>query len=53
MGLDGTYFVEKRQEVEGIKLPDITHVVMAYEHSDAGKYFNPFCYHYLKSRILA
>lgn len=26
---------------------------MAYEHSDAGKFFNPFCYHYLKSRILA
>lgn len=26
---------------------------MAHENSKAGKYYNPFCYHYLKNRILA
>jgi uncharacterized Fe-S cluster-containing radical SAM superfamily protein len=26
---------------------------MAHENSHAGKYYNPFCYHYLKNRLLA
>ncbi len=26
---------------------------MAHENSQAGKYYNPFCYHYVKNRILA
>jgi hypothetical protein len=26
---------------------------MAHENSEAGKNYNPFCYHYLKNRILA
>lgn len=53
-GLDlrGTFYVEKRLDAQHQTLPDITHVIMAYEESEAGRKYNPFCYHYLKNRIL-
>jgi hypothetical protein len=49
----GICYVENRFDSQGIKLPDITHVVMAHENSEAGAQYNQFCYHYLKNRILA
>ncbi len=45
--------MEKRYDAQGARLNDVTHVVMAHDNSKAGKYYNPFCYHYLKNRILA
>lgn len=51
--LYGEFYIEHRYGHEGVKLPDITHVAMAYEYSEAGSFYNQFCYHYLKSRILA
>jgi hypothetical protein len=50
--LIGTFYVEKRLDAYYQALPDITHVIMAYEDSEAGRKFNPFCYHYLKNRLL-
>ena len=53
VSLSGLCYVENRYDAQGSKLTDVTHVVMAHENSNAGKYYNPFCYHYLKNRILA
>lgn len=45
--------MEKRFDKQGKRLPYITHVFMAHQDSEAGRLYNPFCYRYLKNRILA
>jgi hypothetical protein len=53
VNLEGQFFVENRFNAQGKKLKDITHVIMANENSKAGRMFNDFALHYLRSRILA
>lgn len=52
-GLEGKFYVENRFNTSGKKLKDITHVMMANDNSKAGRIYNDFAFHYLRSRILA
>lgn len=40
-----SYFVERIDDI------NITHLIAAYDNSEAGEYYNESCYHYLKTQI--